>query len=79
MPYVYKMVDIPSTIDGKRLERCGAEKVIEQVVNHHAQKGWEYVGIESMEFQVPPGCLYFWRSPEVHYSRFIVFRGIEAD
>lgn len=78
MPYVYKMVDIPNEVDGKSLAR-GAEKIIETVVNNYAAKGWEFVGIEQVQFSSPAGCLFFWRQPESVFSRFIVFRALQED
>lgn len=73
MSYEYKMIDIPSEIDGKALG-AGAEKVLEKLVNHYARKGWEFVALEKVDFAKPPFFLFFWKEPEIISSRFVVLR-----
>jgi len=34
-----------------------AAQQLQQVLNHYAERGWEFVGVETIDTFVPAGCL----------------------
>jgi len=56
--YTYKMVQIPPNISVQMKEHKGNEAAayLQNVVNEHAENGWEFYRIDSIGVQVKPGC-----------------------
>ncbi len=56
--YKYKMVQVPPNIAVNMKDSSGndAADYLEEVVNHFAEKGWEFHRIDTIGVQVRPGC-----------------------
>lgn len=56
--YTYKMVQIPPNIEVKASKHKGNEAAIylQNVVNEHAEEGWEFYRVDSIGVSVKGGC-----------------------
>ncbi|WP_236191536.1 DUF4177 domain-containing protein [Pseudomonas paraglycinae] len=56
--YVYKMVQVPPNIEVRAKEHRGNEAAayLQNVVNSHAEDGWEFYRIDTIGVSVKPGC-----------------------
>ncbi len=64
---------------GKVTSKQGANDVAKQLqnlINHHAEKGWEFHAISDVNIEVQPGCLAALFGASSQYIRFdqVVFR-----
>ena len=60
MLYKYRVVPFIGQIKGGSFSTDNAQTVsqqLEEVINTHAQAGWEFVGVEKIGIEVQPGCL----------------------
>jgi hypothetical protein len=57
--YTYKMVQVPPNIEVRAKEHRGNEAAayLQNVVNEHAEDGWEFYRVDSIGVSVKPGCL----------------------
>ena len=78
MSYQYKMVQLPPVIHIKYKEHQGGEAAayLEDVVNLHAQKGWEFYRVDTIGVRTQPGCLssLFGREAETLLYYVVTFR-----
>lgn len=84
--YVYKCVQVPQLIKiGKKDAHSIAVQEYENLVNEHANEGWEYVGVDAIESFFQQGCFKsimasipiigaFFRSDELFKLKMLVFR-----
>jgi hypothetical protein len=56
--YIYKMVQVPPNIEVRAKEQRGNEAAayLQNVVNSHAEDGWEFYRIDTIGVSVKPGC-----------------------
>ncbi len=56
--YQYKMVQIPPNVSVQMKSAKGQEAAVylQQVVNSHAQEGWEFYRVDGVGVQENPGC-----------------------
>ena len=56
--YIYKMVQVPPNIEVRAKEQRGNEAAayLQDVVNTHAENGWEFYRIDTIGVSVKPGC-----------------------
>lgn len=59
MKYTYKMVQIPPNISISAKQHKGGEAAVylQDVVNEHADDGWEFQRVDQIGVNVKPGCL----------------------
>ena len=59
MKYTYKMVQIPPNISVDSRKKKGGEAAyyLQNVVNEHAEDGWEFQRIDQIGVQTTAGCL----------------------
>ena len=59
MAYEYCMKQIPPVIVVKNREdeKQGAAIYLEEIVNHYAQKGWDFQRVDEVGVYRPAGCL----------------------
>lgn len=77
MPYEYKMVQVPPTIEVGREQRGNeAAAYLQAVVREQAEQGWEFYRVDQIGVVTRPGCLaslFGARQTLVHYF-VITFR-----
>ncbi len=56
-PYQYKMVQLPHTFVVKKQTESDIAPFLENLVNEHSLKGWDFYRIDSVGVAVNPGCL----------------------
>ncbi|MBP6018772.1 MAG: DUF4177 domain-containing protein [Burkholderiaceae bacterium] len=58
MKYTYKMVQVPPNIEVEAKKHKGSEAAhyLQNVVNAHAEDGWEFHRIDQIGVDVKPGC-----------------------
>lgn len=58
MKYTYKMVQIPPNIEVQAKKHKGSEAAnyLQNVVNAHAEEGWEFHRIDSIGVKTTAGC-----------------------
>ncbi|MFD2641870.1 hypothetical protein [Pseudomonas japonica] len=56
--YVYKMVQVPPNVEVQAKNHKGNEAAayLQQVVNSHAEDGWEFYRVDTIGVSVQPGC-----------------------
>lgn len=78
MKYTYKMVQIPPNISVEARKHKGNEAAayLQEVVNAHAEDGWEFQRIDSIGVQTTAGCLaaLFGKKTEFSHYHVISFR-----
>lgn len=78
MKYTYKMVQVPPNIEVQAKNHKGSEAAIylQNIVNAHAEEGWEFHRIDSIGVQMTAGCLaaLFGKKTEVTRYYVISFR-----
>jgi len=59
MRYEYRMVQIPPNVSVAAKKHKGNEAAayLQEVVDTHAQDGWEFYRIDSIGVETTPGCL----------------------
>jgi len=56
--YEYRCVAGPTVIAVKNLDqRSKAVSEFQDIINHEASDGWEYVGIDEFQTSEPQGCM----------------------
>jgi hypothetical protein len=53
----YDMVQIPPNITVKQASGYEAANYLQRIVNDHASRGWEFVRVDTIGVNTPPGCL----------------------
>jgi hypothetical protein len=53
----YDMVQIPPNITVKQATGSEAAFYLQRIVNDHASRGWEFVRVDTIGVNTPPGCL----------------------
>ena len=53
----YRMVQIPPTITVKPAAGNEAAIYLQSIVNENAAQGWEFIRVDTIGINVPPGCL----------------------
>ncbi|MCT8824349.1 DUF4177 domain-containing protein [Glaesserella parasuis] len=58
MKYTYKMIQVPPNIiaDRKNIQTAAAD-YLQEVVNTHAEEGWEFYRIDDFSTEEKAGCL----------------------
>ena len=78
MKYIYKMIQVPPTIDVKQKEHRGNEAAVymESIVNSIAKEGWEFYRVDTIGVQVSPGCIASLFGQKMMYTNYhvITFR-----
>lgn len=59
MGYIYKMVQVPPTIEVAQKQHKGNEAAIylEGIVNQMGSEGWEFYRVDPIGVSIKPGCL----------------------
>lgn len=59
MKYTYKMVQIPPNVEVQAKKHKGSEAAVylQNIVNEHAEEGWEFHRTDSIGVQQTAGCL----------------------
>ena len=55
--YEYRMVQIPPSITVKQAFGNEAAIYLQSIVNDQASQGWEFIRVDTIGINVPPGCL----------------------
>lgn len=89
--YEYKCLQVPELIEiGKKDSHGKAVSAYQEIINKEAADGWEYVGTDTIESYINPGCLQsamasipilgvFTRSAEWLKIKIIVFRRVREE
>lgn len=60
-------------------DRGQAVKSFEDIMNHEAEDGWEYVGMDSYTTMIKPGCLNWNPQLTEQTHRMLVFRRLKGE
>ena len=55
--YEYRMVQIPPSITVKQAIGNEAAFYLQRIVNEQANQGWEFIRVDTIGVNTPPGCL----------------------
>jgi hypothetical protein len=76
-PYQYKTIPLSTTVaDVKETAEQAAANRLQKLINDHAQQGWEYYRVDTLDTAQKLGCFGIWLgslSPKFH-SQVVTFR-----
>lgn len=77
--YEYKVVPFIGEIRGGTFDKHNAQTVsnqLEDLIQDHAEEGWEFCSVEKVDIEVQPGCLGRVLGHSAEYLNFdqVIFR-----
>jgi hypothetical protein len=70
--WLYKMVQAPATLTPVKGDQGRAATYLEELVNKHAAKGWEFFRVDEIGISIPPGVFAMLFGEDVRMRRYFI-------